>query len=513
MLIKGSQIFFKFSSRILKKTLPKTVILMALLQIILVSTKLIGVIQVNRHGARTGEGFEDLSSKLYFGSKSKQLTINGITQHELLGHYIAEKYIYNQDEYYNILSKEFEEKELKIFSSSIQRAIFSGFGFIKGLYPNSKFKLNFIGKNNNTVQKNYLNLISSDLLTNTSLPILDYLPKRKIPEITLNVLDPENDSIFQIKTCKIKIGGSEENPIYSNNTLKELINLENANLNYTEPLNFTVEEINNAIEEIKEKFPIAFLNELIRKDNTIGELEKEVVEMNINESHGKLGSTNDIENEEKYKKTMMKFLKKVNGFIRFAQFHFGNNFIVLSSPTQLTLNKIQINKAYYLHLSPSKYTKLLHSRIFYEFKNFLLEFLTDSIIDGLKKFKYVVYSGHDFNILGILVNFLDKNYLMDKINNLEENYDFVQPALASHFIIELHSINNNNNFLNFNVSETFVRLIYNGKNLNEGLNEDYFVYNENLKGFEFNNFLRLFDSKVDLEFKNLNCQVTDDDDL
>lgn len=498
-------------------------LILFLLNVKKISTKLIGVIQVNRHGARTGDGFEELCSKLFFGTKSKQLTINGISQQELLGHYIAEKYMHNSDDELSVLSKEFNENEFIIFSSAVQRAIFSGFGFIKGIYPISKFKLKFIGKENANstlpIIKNYSNLASSDLLTNISLPINDYIPKRKIPDISLNILDGDTDTIFRIKNCKIKIGENQNQTFYSNLTLKELIILDNISYNYTQPLNFTEEEIKNAVKEIKEKFPIAFIRGLLSKKekSKINHLDKlkildknEKNQLEDENCFSKIEAPHILEFHISHNK---KFLKKVNGFLRFAQFHFGNNFIILSPATQLTLNKIQVNKSYNLLLSPSKFQKLLNSRIFDEFKNFLLEFLKNHLQNKEKRLKYVVYSGHDGNILGIIANFFDRKFLIKQMLDLYPNYNFVQPDLASHFLIELHINKENDNFLALKNSELFVKLNYNGKYLTEGLNKDYFVYNKKYEGFDFKNFVKFLESQIDFQYKSMNCKNAEEDDF
>lgn len=468
------------------------------LQILTVSNKLIGVIQINRHGARTGEGFEDLSAKLYFGTKSKQLTITGISQHELLGHYIADKYIHNHEETGGkFLSKELKDYQIKIFSSSLQRAIFSGFGFVKGLYPLSKFKLNFIGKSNSTFPKNYTNIQSSDLITDISLPIPGFRLKREIPEAQFNILASDSDAIFHIKTCRIKIGEENQTSIYSNETIKELINDDNERLNYTDPTYISFDEIKNAVAEIKQKFPIALLTELLKKDKKPSKILKT-----------ELGFLEEYSNDDY---DTIKFLKKVNAFLRLAEFHFGKNFIDLSEATQLTFNKIQVNKAFSLLLSESKYQRLLNSRLFDEFKSFLTEFLKNHWQNKKKSLKYVLYSGHDQNILGIIATFFEKNFLFEKFANLKNSYNFLQPELASHFIIELHN-EKTEHFLNNNKSETFIRLIYNGQAIKQGLDKKFFDYNPRLQGYDLKNFLHFLDSQIDLQYKDLNCKSDGSDD-
>ena len=51
------------------------------------------VFQVNRHGARNPTQFEERQKKIFFGSKNRQLTINGFRQEQLLGSFIRENYL------------------------------------------------------------------------------------------------------------------------------------------------------------------------------------------------------------------------------------------------------------------------------------------------------------------------------------------------------------------------------------------------------------------------------------
>ena len=50
----------------------------------LVSGRLLGVIEFNRHGARTPRYFENLSKELFYKSSSSHLTLNGFTQASML---------------------------------------------------------------------------------------------------------------------------------------------------------------------------------------------------------------------------------------------------------------------------------------------------------------------------------------------------------------------------------------------------------------------------------------------
>ena len=363
-----------------------------------ISSKLIGVIQVNRHGARSGNGHEDFSSKLYFGGVPKQLSINGMLQHELLGQWIADRYIRKN---YQLLSENFEPNEFKMFSSSIQRTIFSAFGFIKGLYPSSKIKINFSGNNSSHIKKNYTNIGSSDLLTTISLPIFNYKQNLDINEIPINIIDSNNDNLFRSKPCRMKFDKIQNKTIQTNLTLKELIVEENKKNNHKDFFNFTTAEINRASLELQEKLPL-----VLKKKKISSKLKPEVDAFSI------------------------KFLRKTNSFLRFLQYHYGTNFINLSKETQLILNKIQVNKSYSVLLNDSIYQKLINSRLFDEFKSNLLNFKRNYEEENEKRLKFIVYSGHDGNILGILANLFDrKDSIVSEFNAEEIKYNLNQILL------------------------------------------------------------------------------------
>jgi len=95
-------------------------------------TKILSAININRHGARTPGKFDEICSKMYYGSYSSQLIINGLRQQQLLGKWAYKRYILD----YNLLTKNYNPQDSLFFSSPVQRAIFSGTGFIQGLYPN-----------------------------------------------------------------------------------------------------------------------------------------------------------------------------------------------------------------------------------------------------------------------------------------------------------------------------------------------------------------------------------------
>jgi hypothetical protein len=167
---------------LLKKMIIKLVVL--LLVPAIKSGELLGVVEVNRHGARTPQNFPELSEKLFFGSKDMSLTINGFRQEQILGKYVKQKYIKD----YPLISKVYKKDEFQIISSPTQRTIFSAAGFLSGLYPDYTMKMNYDGHNN--------------MLSETPLPLS--ISKEHLKEIPLEVCDVSKDSLFFALDCNFK---------------------------------------------------------------------------------------------------------------------------------------------------------------------------------------------------------------------------------------------------------------------------------------------------------------------
>lgn len=147
------------------------------------SSKLINVIQINRHGARSAENFKNEKLELFFGS-NKKLSQNGYRQQQILGNYIRNRYIIQQ----KFLSSEYNPREFRVISTPTQRTIFSANGFISGLYPGSIVKT--------SIYEPGLNLIKND-----TIPVPD-VPK-DFTEIALKVMSWTENSIFNTWNCRL----------------------------------------------------------------------------------------------------------------------------------------------------------------------------------------------------------------------------------------------------------------------------------------------------------------------
>ena len=152
------------------------------------SPRLLNVIQVNRHGARTSTNYNSGPLSKYFGSNMK-LTPNGYRQHQLLGQFIRDKYINTL----HFLHSTYKPAQFEIFSTQTQRTIFSAEGFISGLYPGLIIHHKYENKD--------LNLINNDRLPFHYQHSSSSFGASQT--IDLNVIDLQSDTIFHPLSCSL----------------------------------------------------------------------------------------------------------------------------------------------------------------------------------------------------------------------------------------------------------------------------------------------------------------------
>ena len=161
-----------------------------------ISSELIYVFQLNRHGARTDRYLHKYSlSKLY--GNHRQLTINGYHQLQILGKMFRDKYINKL----KFLNSDLNNLEIEFYSSEFQRNIFSTESFIQGLYPGTLTKLNYENQNLNKTRNLEIvpmNNIEFWNITNTNLNSFNMY------NISINVLSLKNDKILNSFLCKYK---------------------------------------------------------------------------------------------------------------------------------------------------------------------------------------------------------------------------------------------------------------------------------------------------------------------
>ena len=158
----------------------KSVILLCLFS--LFSSKLVSVVEINRHGARTAENFPEKPLQQFFGL-SEKLTHNGYRQHQILGKYMRERYIKT-----GFIDEEYSPKDFEIISTPSQRTIFSADGFISGLYPGSVVKV--------THHEKEMNVINNDTVPICDLPFT-------FKEVPITVISNIENSLFNTWNCKL----------------------------------------------------------------------------------------------------------------------------------------------------------------------------------------------------------------------------------------------------------------------------------------------------------------------
>jgi len=412
------------------------IILLLLLNILNISTHLMSVININRHGARTPSSFDKLTEKIYYETINMQLIINGYQQHQLLGAWIKQRYINN----FYFLNDEYDPNESIFYSSPYQRAIFSAAAFLKGLYDDYEIKHEFSTEKSNFAVEVYP-------------PIEDVNWGDLSKEITLNIKNSYDDNIFNCEKCKLT--KDSKNPIIDELFIKTEIFPEATN-----------KEIVDAIDDIYKKIPYLF------KDKSPAEI------YNI------------------------KYLEEVNKFI--TEFEpVLNNQHLFSNKTEKLLRQLNIQKMYGAKIAESDGVKLSASGFFEE----ILNNLESSYSRDQDMKKFILYSGHDGNIISIFSNLLDRDYLLKICREADQNetyYNFLLCPFASSLIFELYSP------IDF-MQKYFVKIIYNGEEIKTGLNKSV-IYDESIGGYEYYQFKNFIKSRIDLRYKSVYCNINDDID-
>ena len=159
-------------------------------------SKLISVIEVNRHGARNAKNFPSEPLQRLFGVNMK-ITHNGFRQHQLLGNYMYDRYINA-----GFINKEYRADEFEIISSPTQRTLFSADGFLTGLFPGYVIKAVY--------QDPSMNIISDDIIPIPNFPTI-------IKEIPLKVMSWREKQIFN-DPWGCKLNGKKLRKMSVNNT-------------------------------------------------------------------------------------------------------------------------------------------------------------------------------------------------------------------------------------------------------------------------------------------------------
>ena len=396
--------------------------------------ELIGFIELVRHGARSTFSFTEKASQILIDTQKAQLTFNGYRQHQILGKILRKNYV----EKHKLISSEYNPNEIEIFSTATQRTIFSATAQISGLFPNNIIKVN---------QAETIKLRNDDRPPFES----EYLEVIEKNQIVLNINSEKKDLLFRPLRCRLP-----------NTTYNIKSQFQKKNL-----FSFDKNETMNSIDEIKQKIPDLY--KIKRKlDCDDRSRSKDVYsEDNIGE--------------------VIKYIIPVN-------YHFKNKKYIFSEKTEEFIRKKILNKWYAPRLKRNYVVKLSVSGLFDEFLNFF-----DKIVKNQTNSpKAKLFFGHDTNIVNIMSNLFEKQFLKEKINSAVKNitdFDYIIPQFAASFIFELH--------LNKETNQYYVKILYNGKELKENLFE--LKYDSVLEGIPYKDFKTKLNNTIDIRYKELNC--------
>jgi hypothetical protein len=403
--------------------------------------KLLSVIEINRHGARTPNNFEDMSSDKFFGASKMQLTINGYRQQMLLGEYVKSNYVKKK----HFLKNYFNDKEFEIIASPSQRTIFSSAGYIAGLYPEYVLKMNYDNE--------------PERFSDDTIPIVNN--EMTIKEIPLRVIDQKHDSFFHPLNC-----------LYYGKKLESLLK------EYATPIfNINDEEYHVAIDEMKNFIKIKDLEEEVSKS--------------IKKKSDEGVSTSS---------TYINYAREIEKFYAPMAYHFPNSVPKITLETQKILKKSILNRQYSPRSVNNQYLRLSASEIFDFIKNMFSNAILSTKEHNKEYMKFAVLSGHDTNLVNILSNLLDEKYLVSLVNQALDNngiFKFLIPPFASNMFFELHQDDQNNDYF-------YVKIIYNGAPLSQGL-KTLETKDVKENKIELSRFLNLLNYLIEKDYSKLDC--------
>jgi len=167
----------------------------------------------------------------------------------------------------------------------------------------------------------------------------------------------------------------------------------------------------------------------------------------------------------------------------------------LLDPTQETMKRVFLNRQYGFKMNESKTKRLLISKIL----NKMSKLFNDKVSNKANPIKLLILSGHDTNIIDVIVNLFDKEFIKGKIINAlknEDDFNFLLPPLASSFIFELIKVDEDKEF--------YVRLVYNGVEITKGFNKPVRI-NQKYNLLNYQDFNHLLQSRIHCDYKLLEC--------
>jgi 6-pyruvoyl-tetrahydropterin synthase len=301
-------------------------------------------------------------------------------------------------------------------------------------------------------------------------------------EMVINVANKDKDTLFKIHNCKLN----------STLTLKE----EAAKFHSSNVFTLSGIQIKEAIDDILTHFHHVVLKTKKKSvDSEVeGKEEKHIVKVikkNLKVKEHEVSTQNKKAIPKYSLQTLSKFIAALRPF----KYH-NKVKVNLKESTLVTMKKHVLNKLYQVRLSDSPQKKLFSSHLFSKLITFFNE-----LIDKKTKTKLMVLTAFDINIVDLISNLFDNNFLRKSMTEAlhDKNlYRFLAPPLASSIIFELVQIDNDKNY--------YIRIIYNGKEVNSNFAKPV-RFSPSYKYLNYNDLRMLINSRIDKNYDMVNCHT------
>ena len=428
--------------------------------------ELIKVFQLNKYGASTSIGdFKDLLETA-FGSGG-QLTSNGFRQLVTLGETMRNKYVKS-----GFLNDNTEDiaKDFKIFSTKIQRCIYSSIAFVNGLFPGVMPKVIFHRTDD-------LKSMKKDDLAPVKGEFAKYkCDKNEIERnLEIHVRPMENDTVLHPRYCLLD--GKIINDLLEEHEKKHIEELKKEK-KYPDIINITPAD-KKAQKEILTKLCLIKEEDVKDINGNLRELKDfEHILMSIPYHLNKSPFSKDISKEGR------------NLYVKyFTQKRFGANFFKDDELLYIICSHLyQIIVDEFIKGRDRKEEELGKIKI------------TDK---KQKNRKYIVDTCHDGNILPIIMTLYDRDYLIKMLNDApkkQEAFEFILLPFASSLIFELLRNKINGKY--------YVKVYYNGKlikgTMRKLVNANGRKEDISATGFiDLDKFILLLKSMINVRYKEL----------
>ena len=372
----------------MKIFIPLFCLLAFILDIKTAKGRLVMVINIIRHGARTPLKNWTIFRKYFPTVSQGQITTNGWRQEILLGKYMRHKYVSNKfnDEYKDFINLDNLHEEFLLISSPTQRTIDSAIGYSLGLFPDHIFRI---------TDSNYENHKNEDIP-----PIHGY--SSYTPHYHFLIGSKNSDKLFHGSKCVFP----DHVDLGPDDNVKK-----NSFLNETEKI------------LVQNFFKNVFPNTTIFNDK----------------------------NDEKVFKSMYNSLRALNYQFKEEIILVPKTIeLILNRLVVLEMYKKKINNDNLVKLMNSEFFEHVINAFDimienHANKNEKKEITINNIT--LSNLKFLSFVGHDSNLIGFIKNLLDEELLEDYILNQIDNPEifwFLMPMFGSMF--EMQLIENNGEF-------------------------------------------------------------------